>query len=165
MAESLSQSVLDSLTDVAMPKRHPAKAPAAWIEAGGVRLPVRESQTLVLGSGAAGFRAAVELARRGVDVIIATQNLYGGTSACSGSDKQTLHTAASGARGDDFDALAAALGAGGAMDEDSAYVEAVGSLRALFSLHYLGLPIPLDASGGVLTRPAARPRAVRARRA
>ncbi len=82
--------------------------------------------------------------------LVATQNLYGGTSACSGSDKQTLHTAATGRHGDDFIALAAALGAGGAMDEDTAYVEAVGSLRALSSLQYLGLPIPLDRLGAVL---------------
>jgi hypothetical protein len=37
---------------------------------------------------AAGWRAAVELKRHGIDVVVATQNLYGGTSACSGSDKQ-----------------------------------------------------------------------------
>jgi succinate dehydrogenase/fumarate reductase flavoprotein subunit len=92
-------------------------------------LPVYACNALVLGSGAAGCRAAVELKRYGIDVVVATQNLYGGTSACSGSDKQTLHTAAAGRHGDDFIALRAALGAGGAMDEDTAYVEAVGSLR------------------------------------
>jgi succinate dehydrogenase/fumarate reductase flavoprotein subunit len=62
----------------------------------------------------------------------------------------TLHTAATGRRGDDFIALAAALGAGGAMDKDTANVEAVGSLRALSSLQYLGLPVPLDRLGAVL---------------
>ena len=36
------------------------------------------------------------------------------------------------------------------MDEDTAYVEAVGSARALASLQYLGLPIPQDRLGGVL---------------
>jgi hypothetical protein len=36
------------------------------------------------------------------------------------------------------------------MDEDTAYVEAVGSLRALSSLQYLGLPVPLDRLGAVL---------------
>ena len=46
--------------------------------------------------------------------------------------------------------MADALGAGGAMDEDAAYVEAVGSARALSSLQYLGLPIPQDRLGGVL---------------
>ena len=104
----------------------------------------------MLGSGAAGLRAAVELKRRGVDVMIATQNVFGGTSACSGSDKQTLHAASGSGRGDDFNALADALGAGGAMDEDVAYVEAVGSPRALASLQFLGLPLPQDSLGGVL---------------
>ncbi len=150
MAASLRRSVLDALTDVDMPKRHPARAARGSIEADGIRLPVYACDALVLGSGAAGWRAAVELKRHGIDVVVATQNLYGGTSACSGSDKQTLHTAATGRHGDDFIALAAALGAGGAMDEDTAYVEAVGSLRALSSLQYLGLPIPLDRLGAVL---------------
>jgi len=150
VAVSLSQSVLDALTDVAMPKRHPVRAAQASLPAGGFALPVYACEALVLGSGAAGWRAAVELKRRGIDVLVATQNLYGGTSACSGSDKQTLHTAASGGRGDNFWALAGALGAGGGMDEDTAYVEAVGSLKALASLQYLGLPIPLDRLGAVL---------------
>jgi len=150
VAASPCQSILDALTDVVMPKRHPTRAAQGAVEADGLRLPVYACSALVLGSGAAGWRAAVELKRRGIDVMVATQNLYGGTSACSGSDKQTLHTAATGRHGDDFIALAAALGAGGAMDEDTAYVEAVGSLRALSSLQYLGLPIPLDRLGAVL---------------
>ena len=90
------------------------------------------------------------LKRRDVDVIVATQSAFGGTSACSGSDKQTLHTANGAGRGDDFRAMADALGAGGAMDEDTAYVEAVGSPRALSSLQFMGLPIPQDRLGGVL---------------
>ncbi len=144
------KSVLDALTDVDMPKRHPTRTHRGFAAAAGIRLPVYACQSLVLGSGAAGFRAAVELKRRGVDVLVATQNLYGGTSACSGSDKQTLHTASGGGRGDDIYALADALGAGGAMDSDTAYVEAVGSLRALSSLQYLGLPVPLDGFGAPL---------------
>ena len=150
MAAPLPQSVLDALTDVDMPKRHPARAAREQLTVAGFRVPLYACEALVLGSGAAGLRAAVELKRRGVDVVVATQNLYGGTSACSGSDKQTLHTACGSGRGDDFDALAAALGAGGAMDEDTAYVEAVGSLGALASLQFMGLPVPLDAYGAVL---------------
>ena len=79
-----------------------------------------------------------------------TQSAFGGTSACSGSDKQTLHTANSAGQGDDYRAMADALGAGGAMDEDTAYIEAVGSPRALSSLQFMGLPIPQDRLGGVL---------------
>ena len=150
MAAPLPQSVLDALTDVDMPKHHPARPARQQLTVAGFGVPLYACEALVLGSGAAGLRAAVELKRRGVDVLIATQNLYGGTSACSGSDKQTLHTASGSGRGDDFNALAVALGAGGAMDEDAAYVEAVGSLGALASLQFMGLPVPLDAYGAVL---------------
>jgi succinate dehydrogenase / fumarate reductase flavoprotein subunit len=139
VAVPLPQSVLDAFTDVGMPKRHQGRAAREQLTVSGFRVPLYACEAMVLGSGAAGLRAAVELRRRGVDVVVATQNLYGGTSACSGSDKQTLHTACGSGRGDDFDALAAALGAGGAMDEDTAYVEAVGSLGALASLQFHGI--------------------------
>jgi hypothetical protein len=59
-------------------------------------------------------------------------------------------TANGAGRGDDFRATADALGAGGAMGEDTAYVEAVGSLSALSSLQFTGLPILQDQLGGVL---------------
>ncbi len=150
MAGLLDQSILDALTDVAMPKPPPARATRESVQAGGFALPLYRCEALALGSGAAGLRAAVELKRRHVDVVVATQAIYGGTSACSGSDKQTLHTACDSAGGDDFDALAEALGAGGAMDEDTAYVEAVGSLKALDSLEFIGLPIPRDRFGAAL---------------
>jgi len=146
----IPQPILDALTDVAMP-RLPAERPARqYLSLGDLRLPVHRADALVVGSGAAGLRAAVEMKRRGVEAMIASQSAWGGTSACSGSDKQTLHTANTADRGDDFRALARAIGAGGAMDADTAYVEAVGSLRALASLQFLGLPLPLDRFGGVL---------------
>ena len=150
MSAELSQAILDGLTDVDMPRRLPARPVDGIWRAGGARLSVRRCEALVLGSGAAGLRAAVELKRRGVDVMVATQNAFGGTSACSGSDKQTLHAASGGGRGDNFHELAEALGAGGAMDEDAAYVEAVGSPRALASLQFLGLPLPQDRFGAWL---------------
>jgi succinate dehydrogenase/fumarate reductase flavoprotein subunit len=144
------QSILDRLTDVAMPRLASERPSRELMKVGGYVLPVQRSEALVLGSGAAGLRAAVEMKRRNVDVVIASQSAFGGTSACSGSDKQTLHTANSAGRGDDFRALADALAAGGAMDEDTAYAEAVGSVRALASLQFMGLPLPQDRLGGVL---------------
>jgi succinate dehydrogenase / fumarate reductase, flavoprotein subunit len=147
---SVPQEILDRLTDVAMP-RLPGERPAREsLLAHGFVVPAYRCDALVLGSGAAGLRAAVELRRRDIDVMVATQSAFGGTSACSGSDKQTLHTANGAGKGDDFRAMADALGAGGAMDEDTAYVEAVGSLRALSSLQFMGLPLPQDRLGGVL---------------
>ncbi|MEN1335987.1 hypothetical protein, partial [Pseudomonas aeruginosa] len=76
--------------------------------------------------------------------------LYMGTSACSGSDKQTLFTAATAGNGDNFTKLAEALASGGAMDHDTAYVEAVGSLHTLGGLQYLGLELPEDRYGAIL---------------
>src|SRR5208282_3753719 len=103
-----------------MPKPPASRATRETMRAHGLTLPLHRCEALVLGSGAAGLRAAVEMKRREVDVVVATQYVYGGTSACSGSDKQTLHTASGAGAGDDFNALAAALGAGGEMDEDTA---------------------------------------------
>ena len=150
MSGELTQAILDALTDVDLPGRLPTRSADESLRIAGIDIGVYRCEALVLGSGAAGLRAAVELKRRGVDVIVATQNVFGGTSACSGSDKQTLHAASGSGRGDDFDALAEALGAGGAMDEDVAYVEAVGSPRALASLQFLGLPLPQDRLGAIL---------------
>ena len=150
MSALIPQAILDGLTDVPMPRLANERPPKEFVRARGYSLPVHRAEALVLGSGAAGLRAAVELKRRDVDVMIVSQSAFGGTSACSGSDKQTLHTANTAGRGDDFRALADALGAGGAMDEDTAYVEAVGSARALSSLQFIGLPIPQDRLGGVL---------------
>jgi succinate dehydrogenase/fumarate reductase flavoprotein subunit len=150
LSETVPQAILDRLTDVAMPRLVNEGPSDEVMIVRGFAIPVYRRQALVLGSGAAGLRAAVELKRRDIDVVIATQSAFGGTSACSGSDKQTLHTANSAGGGDDFRAMADALGAGGSMDEDTAYIEAVGSARALSSLQFMGLPIPQDRLGGVL---------------
>ena len=150
LSVTIPQNVLDALTDVEMPRLAAERPAKETVVARGFSMPVHRSEALVLGSGAAGLRAAVEMKRRGLDVIIVTQSAFGGTSACSGSDKQTLHTANGAGQGDDYRAMAEALGAGGAMNEDAAYVEAVGSSRALSSLQFMGLPIPQDRLGGVL---------------
>lgn len=150
MSLSVPQEILDALTDVVMPRLKPEPETAETIRIGDLVLPVYRSGALVIGSGAAGLRAAVEMKRRGVDVAIVSQSAWGGTSACSGSDKQTLHTANTKDQGDNFQAMAEAIRAGGAMDEDTAYIEAVGSVRAMASLQYLGLPLPQDRLGGTL---------------
>lgn len=150
MTIDVPQHILDALTDVEMPRLPPDCGSAERMEVGGRPLPLYRAECLVIGSGAAGLRAAVELARRGVAVTVASQSAWGGTSACSGSDKQTIHTANTADRGDDFRAMAAAIGAGGAMDADTALVEAVGSVRSMASLQYLGLPLPQDPLGGTL---------------
>ena len=153
MPIEVPQDILDALTDVEMPRLPPDRGTTETVVAAGLTLPVYRAECLVVGSGAAGLRAAVELARRGVSVAVASQSAWGGTSACSGSDKQTIHTANTADRGDDFRAMAAAIAAGGAMDADTAYVEAVGSVRSMASLQYLGLA----AAAGSLRRHPALP--------
>ena len=150
MPIKVPQSVLDALTDVAMPRLPPDAPAKVTLVVAGMTLPVYHAGCVVVGSGAAGLRAAVEMQRRGIAVAVASSSAWGGTSACSGSDKQTIHTANTADRGDDFRALAAAIAAGGAMDADTAYVEAVGSVRSMASLQYLGLPLPQDRLGGTL---------------
>lgn len=150
MARTIPKDILNALTDVDMPRLVAEPEAATLVMAQGHLVPVHACGTVVLGSGAAGLRAAVELKRRGTDVVVISQSAWGGTSACSGSDKQTLHTANTSDRGDDFHEMARAIRAGGAMDEDTAYVEAVGSVRAMASLQYLGLPLPQDDLGGTL---------------
>ena len=150
MSATIPQNILDALTDIEMPRLTTERPAKDTVVSRGFAIPVHRSEALVLGSGAAGLRAAVEMKRRDLDVIVVTQSAFGGTSACSGSDKQTLHTANGAGKGDDYRAMAEALGAGGAMNEDTAYIEAVGSSRALSSLQFMGLPIPQDRLGGVL---------------
>jgi succinate dehydrogenase / fumarate reductase flavoprotein subunit len=150
MPITVPQHILDALTDVEMPRLPPDRGAEGRVSAAGLWLPLYRADCLVIGSGAAGLRAAVELARRGVDVTVVSQSAWGGTSACSGSDKQTIHTANTADRGDDFRTMAAAIRAGGAMDADTAYVEAVGSVRSMASLQFMGLPLPQDALGGTL---------------
>ena len=106
-------------------------------------------QVLVIGSGAAGLNAAVQLRNLGVeDVRIATEGLQMGTSINTGSDKQTYYKL--GLAGDEADsplALAETLFAGGGMHGDIALAEAALSARAFFHLVELGVPFPCDAFG------------------
>ena len=150
MPVNVPQHILDRLTDVEMPRLMPAKAATEVMQVAGYRVPIHRYGCVIVGSGAAGLRVAVELRRRDDNVAIISQSAWGGTSACSGSDKQTLHTANTADLGDNYKAMARAIRAGGAMDEDTAYVEAIGSSRAMASLQYLGLPLPQDPLGGTL---------------
>ena len=150
MSIEVPQAILDALTRVEMPSLPPSPATSESIAIAGVQLPLMRTAVLVIGSGAAGLRAAVEARRAGLEVTVATMSPFGGTSACSGSDKQTLHTAGTSNQGDNFVKLAQDIGAGGAMDLDQAYVEGVGSIGAFAGLQYLGLPLPTDRFGAVL---------------
>ncbi len=105
--------------------------------------------TLVIGSGAAGLNAAVQLVNQGIeDVIVLTEGLSKGTSINTGSDKQTYYKLS--LCGEDSDAprtMAETYFAGGSMHGDLALVEASLSARGFFNLLGLGVPFPRDAYG------------------
>ncbi len=107
------------------------------------------AHTLVIGSGAAGLNAAVQLRQRGIDdVLVVSEGLEKGTSINTGSDKQTYYKMA--LCGDDSDAprlMAENYFSGGSMHGDLALVEAAVSPRAFLNLVNLGVPFPQDAFG------------------
>jgi succinate dehydrogenase/fumarate reductase flavoprotein subunit len=111
--------------------------------------PMTWVHTLVIGSGAAGLNAAVQLRAGGVeDVLIVTEGLQMGTSINAGSDKQTYYKL--GMYGQDTDApvaMAKTYFAGGSMHGDLALAEAAGSVRAFVHLVNLGVPFPRDEDG------------------
>ena len=105
--------------------------------------------TLVIGSGAAGLNAAVQLRAAGVgDVLILSEGLKMGTSINTGSDKQTYYKLAMcGDQADSPRDMAEAYFSGGGMHGDLALVEASLSARGFIHLVNLGVPFPRDAYG------------------
>ena len=113
------------------------------------RIPFTRVHTLVLGSGAAGLNAAVQLRNHGLDdVLIITEGLQMGTSINTGSDKQTYYKLGLyGAEPDSPLDMAQALFGGGAMHGDLALAEAANSVRGFMNLVNLGVPFPRDRHG------------------
>jgi succinate dehydrogenase/fumarate reductase flavoprotein subunit len=111
--------------------------------------PGSRAHTLVVGSGAAGLNAAVQLRRQGIlDVLILTEGLNKGTSINTGSDKQTYYKLSLYGKETDAPlALAETYFSGGSMHGDLALVEASLSARAFLHLVTLGLPFPTDRYG------------------
>jgi len=115
----------------------------------GRSLPLTHVHTLVIGSGAAGLNAAVQLRANGVeDVVILSEGLQMGTSINTGSDKQTYYKLAMcGTETDAPEIMAETYFEGGSMHGDLALVEASLSARAFLHLVNLGVPFPRDAYG------------------
>lgn len=105
--------------------------------------------TIILGSGAAGLNAALQLRRRGIeDLLLITESLQGGTSINTGSDKQTYYKLGLYGQGEDSPrTMCETLFNGGATDGDTALIEAALSLRGFYNLLELGVPFPQDAFG------------------
>ena len=115
----------------------PEAVPCTWVH------------TLVIGSGAAGLNAAVQLIRNGIrDVLIITEGLSKGTSINTGSDKQTYYKLSMyGSESDAPRLMAESYLGGGSMRGDLALIEASLSARAFMNLVNLGVPFPRDQFG------------------
>ena len=117
--------------------------------ADGTEITVYTVDTLIIGSGAASLNCAEHLHSLGVpDIAIVTERLGAGTSANSGSDKQTYYKI--GIFGDVPDSpmdFAQALTKGGMMHGDLAYIEGVGSATEFFHLVKNGVPFPYNSYG------------------
>ncbi len=113
---------------------------------------IKEYNSIIVGSGAAGLNCALHLVMEGIpseEVSIVTDNLGGGTSFNAGSDKQTYYKLSF--YGDQADSpyqMAKDLCKGGAMHGDIALIEATNSIREFFHLVHLGVPFPYDEYGG-----------------
>ncbi|MDY7108915.1 MAG: FAD-binding protein [Planctomycetota bacterium] len=110
---------------------------------------VHSVNTLVVGSGAAGLNAALQLRRRGqCDVAIVTECWGAGASFEAGSDKQTYYKLALAHDLDDSPyRMAEVLFSGGCVHGDIALCEAQHSAEAFHHLVYLGVPFPHDVYG------------------
>ena len=114
------------------------------------KIPCFYYHTLVLGSGCASLSTAVRLKRAGLDdFCVITDNIYGGTSRNTGSDKQTYYKLSDSTRNPDTPyRMAEALTAGGAMHGDIALIEAVCSENGFYNLVGMGVPFPFNHWGG-----------------
>jgi len=116
--------------------------------AGFANVPVYVVPNLIIGSGAAGLNCAEHLHELGQDFAVVTDCLGAGTSANSGSDKQTYYKM--GVFGDVPDSpmeFARSLFNGGMCHGDLAYVEALGSLPEFFHLVRNGVEFPCNRYG------------------
>jgi succinate dehydrogenase/fumarate reductase flavoprotein subunit len=115
----------------------------------GYEVPVVTANTVVVGTGAAGYCAADRLVMFGQpDIVVVSDKIRAGASRNAGSDKQTYYKLTlSGAEPDSVRAMAETLFAGGAMDGDIALAEAAWSARAFFHLVESGVPFPHARSG------------------
>ncbi len=112
-------------------------------------VPITWVHTLIIGSGASGLNAAVQLKANGVDdVLIISEGLEKGTSINTGSDKQTYYKLSlCGSETDAPEIMAETYFEGGSMHGDLALVEASLSARAFMHLVNLGVPFPRDRYG------------------
>lgn len=110
---------------------------------------VYSMNTVVVGTGAAGFNAADRLWNYGQkDIAIVTEGINMGTSRNTGSDKQTYYKLTLAGDGDDsIFAMAKNLFEGGCMHGDLALCEAALSAQGFYKLAEIGVPFPHNRYG------------------
>jgi succinate dehydrogenase/fumarate reductase flavoprotein subunit len=114
----------------------------------GLSLPVVSVNTLVVGSGAAGLNAALQVYDRGQrDVALLTEDWNAGTSRNAGSDKQTYYKLGLAGEPDSPRLMAQDFFRGRCMHGDLALCEAQHSVEAFFHLVRRGVPFPHDRYG------------------
>jgi len=115
----------------------------------GMNINVYSLNTVIVGSGAAGFNAADTLYTMGqTDIAIVTEGLLMGTSRNTGSDKQTYYKLTlSGDAPDSVIDMAKTYFNGGCMHGDIALIEAALSARCFFKLVNIGVPFPHNKYG------------------
>ena len=112
-------------------------------------LEFKKVNTVIVGSGAAGFNAACRLWQYGQhDILLISENLYAGTSRNTGSDKQTYYKLTlSGDTNDSVYEMAQTLFDGKCMDGDIALCEAAYSVPCFMRLCELGVEFPVNRYG------------------
>jgi succinate dehydrogenase/fumarate reductase flavoprotein subunit len=115
----------------------------------GIAVPVYSLDTVVIGSGAAGYNALdwlYDFGRRNIAMI--TEGVKMGTSRNTGSDKQTYYKLSLNA--EDLDSVgnfARTLFGGRGVNGDIALTEAACSVRSFIKLANLGVPFPTNEYG------------------
>jgi len=119
------------------------------IQCGEYSLNCHVMNTVVVGTGAAGYNAAARLYQYGQrDIAIVTEGINTGTSRNTGSDKQTYYKLTlAGEGGDSVREMASTFFAGQCMDGDNALCEAALSAQSFLRLVELGVPFPRNRYG------------------
>ena len=119
------------------------------MQIGGRSCRVITLNTVIVGTGAAGFNAALRLKGYGQeDIAIVSEGVNMGTSRNTGSDKQTYYKLSlASSQPDSVYDMAQTLFEGGCMHGDTALIEASLSTRCFFKLVQLGVPFPHDSYG------------------
>ncbi|NLC68787.1 MAG: FAD-binding protein [Clostridiaceae bacterium] len=119
------------------------------VNIGGLDIDVYSLNTVIVGTGCAGFNAADSLYSLGQrDIAIVTEGIDMGTSRNTGSDKQTYYKLTmAGDTPDSVIDMAKTLFGGGCMHGDTALIEAALSSRCFYKLVELGVPFPHNEYG------------------